>query len=171
MSKYMVVPTLSALHALQNHEENECILCEENHTIYTWKNDDWEPIKINSEGISMSLYDLNKSIINQLKPMETSDFFEKTKLFKELKETTNNRYYMLLCKDFNYYTIFAENSNIAMPHFVSVISEIVMELGKVISIEFTEDKNAIEFWIIPEGEENAYVFYLFPYDSGVVQYG
>ena len=31
-----IVPTLSALHALQNHIEGECVYCEEDNRIYSW---------------------------------------------------------------------------------------------------------------------------------------
>ena len=77
---------------------------------------------------------------------------------------------MLLCKDYGYYTIFKrlpEN----LPSFSDTVVEIISEIGEVKSIEFTEKQDAIEIWIQPTGEEEAYVFYLFPYDAGVVYYG
>lgn len=62
--KYCIVPTLSALYALQNHEEGEIIYCEEDSKIYSWQEDGWGPVEFENKGISMNLYDLNKSIIN-----------------------------------------------------------------------------------------------------------
>ena len=39
------------------------------------------------------------------------------------------------------------------------------------SIENDSTGGALEIWIKPEGEETPLVFYLFPYDQGVVYYG
>ena len=168
---YCMVPTKQALYTLQNHVEGECIYCEEDGKIYSWQeNDGWQPIEFDNKGISMNLYDLNKNIINQLKTMEISEIKENKKLFNELYDKTNNIHYMLLCKDYNYYTIFKrlpEN----LPSFADIVVEVISELGEVKSIEFTETQDAIEIWIQPTNEEETYVFYLFPYDAGVVYYG
>lgn len=171
IQSYCMVPTKQALYALQNHIEGECIYCEEDGKIYSWQeNDGWQPIEFDNKGISMNLYDLNKNIINQLKTMEISEIKEKKELFNKLHNDANNIHYMLLCKDYGYYTIFKrlpEN----LPSFSDTVVEIISEIGEVKSIEFTETQDAIEIWIQPTGEEEAYVFYLFPYDAGVVYYG
>ena len=95
-------------------------------------------------------------------------------LFKEYYEKANNTYHMLLCKDFNYYTIFNQDltllTELIFSDFPSVVTSIITELGEVYSIELLED-GAMEIWIKPAGEENPYAFYLFPYDAGVVYYG
>ena len=73
-NKYCIVPTLSALYALQNHEEGECVFCEEDNKIYTWQeNDGWGAVDLKNEGLSLNLYDLNKSIVNQLPPLQRQD--------------------------------------------------------------------------------------------------
>ena len=42
-----VVETLSALYALQNHVEGECVYCEEDNKMYTWQeNDGWQPVQL-----------------------------------------------------------------------------------------------------------------------------
>lgn len=167
-----IVPTLDVLYALQNHEEGECVYCEEDSKIYSWQKDEgWGPINIENKGISMNLYDLNKSIINQLEPMTNSDIAKKIDLFDSLQLKHMNIHYMLLCKDYNYYTIFESDTMISIPSFSAAVCEIISKLGKVMSIELTETEDAIEIWIIPEGKESAFAFYLFPYDAGVVYYG
>ena len=82
----------------------------------------------------------------------------------------NNLFKMLLCRDCNYYTIFSYDSMLAFPDFAGAVCTIITELGEVYSIELNED-GAMEIWIKPTGEESPYVFYLFPYDAGVVYYG
>ncbi len=165
-----IVPDLKTLHALQNHLEGELIYCEENSKIYTWKNG-WEEVNVENKGVSMNLYDLNKNIINQLETMTPNDIANKMDLFDELHNTFKNTHYMLLCKDYGYYTIFEEDPMLELPTFGAAICEIIANIGDVKSIEFTESKDAIEIWIIPEDQEEAFVFYLFAYDAGVVYYG
>ena len=119
--------------------------------------------------IELNLYDLNKSVINQLEPMTLDEIIDKLSLVKEYYHKSENSFHMLLCKDYNYYTIFALDDNVILD-FMTVVYDIIVNLGAVYSIENTED-GAIEIWIKPEGEEMPYAFYLFPYDAGVVYYG
>ena len=77
---------------------------------------------------------------------------------------------MLLCKDYNYYTLF-ESESILRKSFVDMVIETICPLGNIYSIEFTEDQGALEIWIKPEDEAMPLAFYLFPYDIGVVYYG
>lgn len=171
-TKNCVVPTLAALYALQNHEEGECVFCKEDNKIYSWQeNDGWQPVNIDGKGLSMNLYELNKSIMAQCKVLDKNDISKKINLFDELNKTAQNIHYMLLCKEYSYYTIFEFDSMKSIPNFGVAVAEIVSNIGDVYSIEPTEDKAAIEIWIKPTGEEDALVFYLFPYDAGVVYYG
>ena len=68
-NKNCIVPTITALNALQNHTQGELVYCEEDNQVYTWNDNKWEPIEVDNKGISMNLYELNKSIINQLPPL------------------------------------------------------------------------------------------------------
>lgn len=119
--------------------------------------------------IELNLYDLNKSVINQLEPMTLDEIIDKLNLIGEYYHKSDNSFHMLLCKDYNYYTIFAPD-DIVILDFIATVYDIIVNLGAIYSIENTED-GAIEIWIKPEGEEMPYAFYLFPYDAGVVYYG
>ena len=119
--------------------------------------------------VELNLYDLNKSVINQLEPMTLDEIIDKLNLIGEYYHKSDNSFHMLLCKDYNYYTIFAPD-DIVILDFIASVYDIIVNLGAVYSIENTED-GAIEIWIKPEGEEMPYAFYLFPYDAGVVYYG
>ena len=119
--------------------------------------------------IELNLYDLNKSVINQLNPMTSDEIIDNLNLIEEYYHKSDNSFHMLLCKDYNYYTIFAPNDIITI-EFTATVYDIIVNLGTIYSIENTED-GAIEIWIKPEGEEMPYAFYLFPYDAGVVYYG
>ena len=119
--------------------------------------------------IELNLYDLNKSVINQLEPMTPDEIIDNLNLIEEYYHKSDNSFHMLLCKDYNYYTIFAPDDIITI-EFTATVYDIIVNIGTIYSIENTED-GAIEIWIKPEGEEMPYAFYLFPYDAGVVYYG
>lgn len=164
------VKTLSILNSMQNNnEENEVAYCEENKKYYTWKNNKWQETKIKNDGIKMNLYDLNKSIVGQLTPLTKEQIYQKGQIIENMHSTNNNIHYMLLCKEYNYYTIFENNTDTDIT-FRSTVCDIINELGYVYSIE-CKDEVAVELWIKPLDKEEPLVFYLFPYDQGVVYYG
>ena len=170
-TKYLVVQNKAQLFALQNHEPGEMALCSDTNEIYCWDEEaGWNPINVEGKGLELNLYDLNKNIIEQLNPLTTNEVSMKMGLINEYYQKANNTYHMLLCRDFNYYTIFNYDSMLTFPDFAGAICTIITELGDVYSIELLED-GAIEIWIKPIGEESPYAFYLFPYDAGVVYYG
>lgn len=152
-------------------EIGEIAYSEEEQKYYVYTGDRiWTEIKIDKDtGLNLNLYDLNKSIIGQLKPLEKTDLFSKVEIIRDLKHKSKNKHYMLLCKDYNYYTIFEEKENDEFFNLSDAVLTIAFELGDVYSIEKTGD-GAIEIWIKPTGEEEPYAFYLFPYDAGVVYY-
>lgn len=170
-TKYLVVQNKAQLFALQNHEPGEMALCSDTNEIYCWdEKTGWSLINVEGKGLELNLYDLNKNIIEQLNPLTTNEVSMKMGLINEYYQKANNTYHMLLCRDFNYYTIFNYDSMLTFPDFAGAVCTIITELGDVYSIELLED-GAMEIWIKPTGEESPYAFYLFPYDAGVVYYG
>ena len=170
-TKNLVVNSKAELFAMQNHEPGEMALCKNTNEIYIWDEEHgWSLITAEGKGFEMNLYDLNKNVISQLDPLTPGEITMKMSLFKDYCDKANNLYHMLLCRDFNYYTIFNYSSVPNTPDFSSMVCTVITELGEVYSIELLED-GAMEIWIRPTGEESPYAFYLFPYDAGVVYYG
>lgn len=170
-TKYLVVQNKAQLFALQNHEPGEMALCSDTNKIYCWDEETgWSLINVEGKGLELNLYDLNKNIIEQLNPLTINEVSMKMDLINEYYQKANNTYHMLLCRDFNYYTVFNYDSMLTFPNFAGAVCTIITELGDVYSIELLED-GAMEIWIKPFGEESPYAFYLFPYDAGVVYYG
>ena len=170
-TKNIVVKNKSELFAIQNHEPGEMAMCIDTGEIYLWDEDHgWTQISVDNKGFEMNLYDLNKNVISQLDPLTPGEITMKMSVFKDYYDKADNLYHMLLCKDFNYYTIFNYNSMPNTPDFSNMVCTVITELGEVYSIELLED-GAMEIWIRPAGEESPYAFYLFPYDAGVVYYG
>ena len=171
-NKNCVVPTITAtLNALQNPIQGQLVYCEEDNQVYTWNGNKWESVNIDNKGISMNLYELNKSIINQLPPLTEQEIAVRMDVIHKLHNESMNNHYMLLCKEYNYYTIFESDTMLNMPTFGAAVCEIISNIGDVFSIDATDDGAAVEIWIKPDEQEDAFVFYLFPYDAGVVYYG
>lgn len=144
--------------------------------MYSWQNDKYEEIKPEEcKGLELNLYDLNKNIVSQLTPMTDEEIKKKVNMIQIYHSEIKNIHYMLLCKDFNYYTIFEKSYEGLNEPFGNTIKEIISDLGDIYSIELTKDKMAIEIWIkpsdMPAEIAEPMVFYLFGYDAGVVYYG
>ena len=165
-----IVSSVAELNSLQNVSDGDLILVDNDKQVYCCKNRELTPISSDAN-LNLSLYDLNKNIISQLEPLDLNEISEKMSLFKDFYNKTDNKHYMLLCKEYNYYTIFELEDMLQSPDFAGAVSNIISELGDIYSIENDNTGGAIEIWIKPEGEETPLVFYLFPYDQGVVYYG
>lgn len=170
----MVVQTLKELHALKNHVQGEFSHCLENDKIYQyadgeWKEYDYENTAIlkDAKDLSINLYELNQSSMQQFEVLTDEELHERAQIFVDLINKTQNEHYMLLCKEYNYYTIFEKNNTKYEGNFQNMVEEIIKSLGDVISIDFI-DENNVEIWIRIENENH--LFFLFPYDLGVVYY-
>lgn len=167
------VNSYADLMTMENLDEGTLYFCKEPHPskLYTVTDGKLTPIEASSDsGLQLNLYDLNKNIINQLDPMTEEEIKSYSALIDEYKNNSNNTHHMLLCRDYNYYTIFEWSEFSPLDKFSNTVIEIISELGTVYSIERLED-GAIEIWIKPTEEESVMAFYLFPYDAGVVYYG
>ena len=117
--------------------------------------------------LNMTLYDLNKAAVAQLPNYSEADKQAAKELINAYDDfSTMTRYYMLLCRELNYYTVFQRQFT-GLEDFGDVVIECLENLGNIKSIEVTEDKTAIEAWIVNSDNE-AYVVYLFNYDQGVI---
>lgn len=172
MAQYITVQNKAHLDALQNHSHGEVAYCEDTKELWIYDENEkqWIKFQADNTGIDLSLYDLNKSIIGQLDPLTLEELNLKIGLIESYYEKVENTYHMLLCKDYNYYTIFSFSAMPEFSNFSEAIIAVITELGSVYSLDMNND-GAIEIWIKPTGEESPYAFYLFPYDAGVVYYG
>jgi len=125
-------------------------------------------------GPQMSLYTLNQSSVMQF-PIKTKDeLMTYTPKFNEWADKQHSTHYMLLSQNYHYYTIFEFDPFAQQPAntFGECVSELLQSLNKVYSIDLDKDQNGWEIWACLNKEDKApEVFYLFPYDEGVVYYG
>ena len=115
----------------------------------------------------LSIYEINKQLVTQQPVLiDFSQAFEK---LDEYINKTNNEFYMLLCRDKNYYTLFfreKEEKNISLK---LELIDCLNNFGEIKSIDFTEDESAIEIWMTVPEDNDSYVMYLFQYDNGVIR--
>lgn len=139
-----------------------------------------------------SLYELNQQIIGKMPALDGDGVRDCSGKILKWLDANPDSYYMLLCNELSYYTLFHVTSakkihdgllisRGAMRDLTSEILDIIEHLGDVRVIE--EDNNgAISVWssfkpahyeaLSDEAKEEAdivHCFYLFPYGRGVVE--
>jgi hypothetical protein len=115
----------------------------------------------------MNIYDLNKQLISQCPCLDKEQMCDAKDTINDYGKNTNNKYYMLLCKDISYYTLFnIDFETSALEDFGSVVLDCATDIGAIKAVDQVEE--AIEIWVHPEGGEPL-VMYLFAYDMGVVR--
>ena len=123
-----------------------------------------------SGNFGMSLYDLNKSLISQMPALTLEQIIrQKETVVDPFLTTVDSDYYMLLCNELKYYTIFNVNINLTGPIGEELFACLYEFCDEIKSIEKTEDGCAIEIWFTKD--EETYVMYFFDYAGGVIHCG
>lgn len=161
---------LSERDAIQIHEEQELVWVEETERYYRWDADKkvWieTPVTIDSDGVKINLYELNKQIVSQLPAMSEEDIEVK---LKEIAENITKKYYFLYFRELNYFTLFEKEEGCDEPINES-LKDCLKEVSTDIrSIDRVEDSDAWEIWV--KYLDDVTVGYLFDYSNGVVYYG
>lgn len=104
--------------------------------------------------IEMSLYEMNQNFMATQPPLSAEE--ASSLVDSIIKEYTINhltsKYFMLLCKDINYYTIFV-NSSYEEEKFTDIILDCLKNVGQILSIELNKENNTPEIWVrTPEGK-------------------
>lgn len=159
----ITVKTLKILKAIKQREEGEIAIVEDEEKVYQCKNGKWVEYK-NDEGLKLSLYDVNKQAIAQLPDMDDTQLANSVSKITSLLKDVPGQFYMLLCKDMNYYTVFYRVQD-AHNLLENEVIDCLKELGKIKSIEY--ENSAVEIWIMKD--DAPVVAYLFNYDGGVIE--
>ena len=119
-----------------------------------------------------TLYDVNKGLVaKNVIELTEGVINSKKEIVKNFIMKTENAHYMLLCKEQSDYTIFRrynmEDTEKAMEISNILIDECLKNRGEIRGIDLTNDKGAIEIWLLIE--EEAYCYYFFPYDAAVIE--
>lgn len=163
----IAVKNISALRALVNHEEGEVAFVEEENKKYCYQTDDWYPMEIEpeGEGIKMSLYDLNKQIIGQQPAFNDEQIAEAKATLRNFIDGLHNRYYMLLCKELSYYTVFRFDA-LEPEKMEDAVLDCMSYLGEIKGVYPDDSGDAIALWATQD--DNTFAAFFFPYDGGVI---
>lgn len=147
-------------------QEGDQALLTDSHELYEFKDGKWG--KCGNTTLNMSLYEINQAAVSQLPKMNDETLAEKKQMIREYLDEVQDEYYMLLCRDLNYYTMFSLQGDGDLPTAESEIIGCIQDMGSVISIERSaETGKVIEVWF--KCADGTFVAYLFPYGKGVVK--
>lgn len=158
-------------------EPGDIIYCTEDNQIYEYYDEGlgkpfgWRPYEIDkSQLLSLGIteYEINKMIIAQLPSLITDAQLSKGK--ELIRQYTHNHitsvgYYMLLCKDISFYTVF-EVCDEYEENVEDIVLECLQNQGVIQQINESEVEHAIECWI--KNKNGVFMFLLFNYDWGVI---
>ena len=125
-----------------------------------WKK--YEPPKV-----EMSLYDMNAQLISQLPTLTEEQIYDKIKEINEFSSKINSNYYMLLCKEMSYYTVFVKKQYDSEFDTIGDALIACLDWCEIKSIDALD--NEVEIWVM--NEETAYCMHFFDYQSGIVEFG
>lgn len=157
-----------AIFKLPRPHAGQVAIASDTNETYIYGKDGWQlfnDVKVEGKGLNMSLYNLNQSIIAQMHNI--IDFTDSIMLINEFNETVKNKYYMLYAKDISYFTVFHMEKYGEFINLGDAVVECLNSIGKVKSIDYTANKDAIEIWI-QQQEDEPICAYFFPYDTGIV---
>lgn len=111
-----------------------------------------------------TLYDVNKEMMQKEKKISMSALKEEVKKMTDF--FSKGEYAMLLCHEKRDYTVFQLTTKNKIANATEELILCLLERGSVLSIEEAPG-DAYEIWMRIEDE--AFVYYLFHYDAGVIK--
>ena len=162
------------LKQLPNATDDDLAFVESEKKYYLYKDGQWNLSNIqhpNGGTTEVNLYELNKSFYLTQELLTEEAIAEKAIKITEYHKEQKNNFYMLICKEKSYFTLFEKHIR---PEFNN-LSEAVIQILKennwgIYDIYFNETTGAIEIWIKTE-ENEVHCMFFFAYDKGVVTYG
>lgn len=116
-----------------------------------------------------NLYEANKQLVVQTEePLNHLELVKKQELIEEFFESNIVEFAMMLCHEQRDYTVFQVGKHSTSCY--TAAKEVLLccrNRGEILSIEKTEDGIAFEIWIKIDNE--AFCYYLFPYDQAVIK--
>lgn len=116
----------------------------------------------------MTLFEINQQIISQLPIRTHEELKEDLNTICDFDEEQKSDYYMLLCKEISYFTIFEKNNNNnnEFNNLGSAVIACILEgLGDIVSIDKLDTE--VEIWV-KTFEGDTVCLHLFNYAQGIV---
>lgn len=118
-----------------------------------------------------TLYDANKAIMQNMEPLDMQELLEQWIHIEDFVQDNDFKYYMLLNRekyDFTLFSIRDKEKNTLIDTYKD-LDECLRNRGGILSIERKD--NAFEIWLKNNDTKEAFVYYFFPYDNGVIEHG
>ena len=126
--------------------------------------------------LGVNMYEFNKINVAKMPVLKTSSEIRGAKrVVKEFVKEKLARYYMLLNHDNRYFTLFNFKDGVIFEEKVNTMANDVIECMEncgfgIVDISRDESEEALEVWVKDEENQTAYMYLLFPYDFGVIEY-
>ena len=113
----------------------------------------------------MTLYEMSQQVVKTL-PVRVSaaDLEPCRKILRKFKKLG---YFMLMCREENYYTVIRVRKAKSPDIFEDLIIELLQTFGDIKDIDYDTDKKSLECWV--QKEDDVKMFKLFPYGWGVLE--
>jgi len=116
----------------------------------------------------VSLYELNQQLIAQMPEYDDKKWTDAKLIIADWYNNHKDNYYMLLCHECNYYTLFdMTRENAIGADLAYEIQDTIRYVGSVHDIS-VDTNDMIAVWAKWRDTDNIHCFYLFPYSQGVV---
>jgi hypothetical protein len=154
---------------MKTFKQDEKVFVEEEGIYYQLdENNQWKPLKMAEISSGATIAEIKRSVLEEMGPLNEDELLLIPSVFAEYKKAIKQNFYMLICKDINYITLF-KTAEQAKGDFSSEVYEIIKELGTIYDVGRTSDGLALEIWIKPL-EDELRCFLLFGYDNGIVEF-
>ena len=158
----ITVDSLSILNSLKHHEEGETAYVSKEQKVYQYSNGEWTQQGLPEGKMNLSVYDMNKQLISQLPDIDDIAILTNIRKYKN----DDGKQFMLICRDINYYTLFALDKE-SEDRMEQEVLNCIKDIGTPKSIERIDGTDAMEIWAQPKDEEPL-VMYFFNQDKGVI---
>lgn len=117
--------------------------------------------------IETNLYDFNKTNMSQIEPLDPIWFNKKcNEIAKDI--LAKGQYWMLLCRERYDITVF-DLKNASVNKVSTDLIEVLNNRGQILDLVCRED-NSYEIWIRDIDTKENFVYYLFDYSFGIINY-
>lgn len=126
--------------------------------------------------MGIDMYSFNRVNMGQLPYLETEEELDGAKtIIKNYINKTCNEFYMMLNHDLRDFTLFNFRNGLLNNTKIQVMANDIIECMQnrgfgLLDVNLDEAETAIEIWVKNKETEAVFMFLLFPYDMGVIQY-
>lgn len=128
------------------------------------------------ENKGCTVYSVNANLMSRLNPLTDKELEEEAKkLIDNFHKKHKNTYYMALCHDIRYFTVYntkPDKEKFDIDESVTFGDEVIectFAIGKIVDVAENDRGDTIEIWI--KNAVSAHCVLLFPYDNGMIQVG